>query len=346
LEEIDIGYRSLSKYKDIPIVWVENIRQVPSRSDTSPFILAHEFFDALPIHAFTSVAPSKEEETQGKDSESPTYEKINTPTGPIDLPPKERKRQSAKENQWRELVVTPSPSPLSPSPEEKPEFQLSMAKASTPHSLYLPEISPRYKALKARAGATIEISPESHSYVSEFARRIGGSAGTPISRTKGEGIDLPAYAKPTPSRDNSIPARTPSGAALILDYGLASTIPSSTLRGIRSHKLVSPLSTPGLVDISADVDFVALAEAALNASQGVEVHGPVEQSFFLEALGGMERVNQLSGKKGEDERKRIREGWERLIDSSQGGMGTLYKAMAIVPSRGGKRPVGFGGDVV
>ena len=38
------------------------------------------------------------------------------------------------------------------------------------------------------------------------------------------------------------------------------------------------------MDLSADVDFTALAEAALNASEGVEVHGPVEQGVFLEGM--------------------------------------------------------------
>jgi NADH dehydrogenase [ubiquinone] 1 alpha subcomplex assembly factor 7 len=175
--------------------------------------------------------------------------------------------------------------------------------------------------LKPHPGATIEICPEGQSYASEFARRIGGDS----------------------------EEREASGAALILDYGPASTIPVNSLRGIQAHRRVSPFSSPGLVDLSADVDFTALAEAALSASPRVEVHGPVEQGSFLHAMGIRERADQLlSGvPEGDDERRsRLEGGWRRLVERGVGGMGKVYKTMAIVPLSGRKRrPVGFGGNV-
>ncbi|KAL8766654.1 MAG: hypothetical protein Q9209_006637 [Squamulea sp. 1 TL-2023] len=352
-EEIPIGYRSVSKYAGLPITWCEDIRFVPNEPDKTPFIFAHEFFDALPIHAFQSVPPS------------PTPTKtLSTPTGQISL---NQSKAEAQKPQWRELLVSPTvPSsvvisssespPPSKSKEPEPDFQLSLAKASSPSSLLLPTQSQRYKDPLPTAGAIIEISPESHSYVAEFARRIGGSP------------------RPKPSMSSPAPPAPlkakPSGAALILDYGPADTIPTSTLRGIRSHQLVSPLVSPGEVDLSADVDFMALVEVALGASENIEVHGPVEQSVFLEQLGIRERAEMLirslekkSGKKSEagdagdqvqanmvvdlePRKKAIREAVERLVSRLPGrGMGTLYKALAIVPERGGKRPVGFGGGL-
>jgi SAM-dependent MidA family methyltransferase len=175
--------------------------------------------------------------------------------------------------------------------------------------------------LKSLPDSLIEISPESHAYAQEFARRIGG------------GKDLPK--------------KVASGAAIILDYGPSDTIPTNSLRGIREHKRVSPLSSPGLVDISADVDFTALAEAALGASSGVEVHGPVEQGAFLLSMGIKERAEMLMRGLGDEEKKKGIDGaWRRLVDRGGSGMGKVYKAMAIVPESGGKRrPVGFGGDV-
>jgi NADH dehydrogenase [ubiquinone] 1 alpha subcomplex assembly factor 7 len=240
---------------------------------------------------------------------------------------------ASKVPQWRELVVTPTPPPSTiviserPSTKESPpDFQLSVAKASTPSSLVLPEMGKRYKALKTMPDAVIEISPEAQSYAAEFARRIGGTVDSSGRRSK----------------------ERPSGAALILDYGPSSTIPASTLRGIRAHKLVSPFSSPGLVDISVDVDFTALAEAAVNASQGVEVHGPVEQGQWLERMGIREREKMLIEKLGQDVDgvKRISQAVERLVERGGGGMGKLYKVMAIVPEGGGqRRPVGFGGGL-
>ena len=238
-------------------------------------------------------------------------------------------------------TIITSSSPSRAPREPKPDFQLSVAKVSTPNSLVLPTLSQRYKDLLATANSVIEISPESHAYAADFARRIGGS--TPNAN--------PASSSPSQSPSPPTSSTTkpkPSGAALVLDYGPKDTIPTSTLRGIREHALVSPLSSPGLVDISADVDFTALAEAALGASKGVEVHGPVEQGYWLEQMGVKARADMIcEALKGDEEgQKRIRRSMERLTERGGGGMGRIYKALAIVPERGGKRPVGFGGSLM
>lgn len=206
--------------------------------------------------------------------------------------------------------------------------------------MYLPEQSARYRALKPRADAVIEISPESLAYAADFAVRIGGAPAKPAAASAPQ---APSAASPSSTKP------VPSGAALILDYGPAGTIPTNSLRGIRAHRPCSPFASPGQVDVSADVDFVALAEAAISASPGVEVHGPVEQAAFLAAMGIRERAEMLVKRaKGDEERKRIEGGWKRLVDRGPQGMGRVYKAMAVVPhvpAGGGRRPVGFGGDI-
>ncbi|KAL8931568.1 MAG: hypothetical protein Q9211_006871 [Gyalolechia sp. 1 TL-2023] len=355
LEDVSTGHRSISKYSRLPITWCEDIRFVPNEPERTPFIFAHEFFDALPIHAFQSVPPSP--------IAPPT---LSTPTGQVSL---NRPNPEAQKPQWRELLVTPTaPSSLitttasSPastkSQQPKADFQLSLAKASNPASLLLPTQSQRYKDILPTPGSVIEISPESRSYAAEFARRIGGS--------KQSKSVTPSPTPPAPQKSE------PSGAALILDYGPATTIPTSTLRGIRAHQLISPFSSPGDVDLSADVDFMGLVEAALGASENVEVHGPVEQGVFLEQMGikeraemlirGLAKENNTTGEKAradnenkpgeeapvdvEARKKAIGAAVERLVSRLPGrGMGTLYKALAIVPERGGRRPVGFGGSL-
>ena len=136
---------------------------------------------------------------------------------------------------------------------------------------------------------------------------------------------------------------------MIIDYGPESTVPRSTLRGIREHKLVSPFAAPGQVDLSADVDFLGLAEAAIEASEGVEVHGPVEQGEWLMRMGVRERAEMLVKAAGGDSAKAeaIDKAVRRLVERHGGAMGRLYKVMAIVPEAQGKRrPVGFGGELM
>ena len=334
VEDLEGSFQCRSKHANIPITWCEDIRFVPkgrlqlckverrltgtADSSKTPFIVAHEFFDALPIFAFQSVPPKP----QGPSNI------LETPTGPIPL---SKQSQASRESQWRELLVTTTLSASQsnaiaksqPKSGERPDFELTVAKASTPTSTLLPSLSTRYKALLPRSGSTIEISPESHSYAAEFARRIGGISSQQPQK------------------------QVASGAALIFDYGPSGTVPISTFRGIRSHKSVSPFISAGQVDLSADVDFTALAEAALAASPGVEVHGPVEQGAWLETMGIRARADTICQelKEDEDGKKRVMGAVERLVERGGGGMGKLYKAMAIVPERGGKRPVGFGGEL-
>ena len=349
LQENALGHQSTSKHSnDIKIVWSEDLRLVPKDATKTPFIVAHEFFDALPIHIFQSIAPPPQQ-----DHPSNT---IKTPTGPV---PSQQKQPQG--NQWREMLVSPRP-PHRLKPGE-PEFELSISKTATPHSMYLPETSPRYQALKSTNGVTIEISPESQAYARDFAIRLGGS--NPPSAASQPRPQIPGRRVQSTTEEPVIKSY-PSGAALIIDYGPESTIPTNSLRGIRSHDRVSPFESPGVVDLSADVDFIALAESAINGSPGVEVHGPVDQARFLTAMGIEARAAQLmkgavdkeragaAGKeKGElgELAKRIQSGWKRLVDRGPQGMGRLYRAMALVPYNSPKegesrrRPVGFGGEI-
>ena len=76
---------------------------------------------------------------------------------------------------------------------------------------------------------------------------------------------------------------TAGGVALIIDYGHVKSATGDTLQAVRSHRYVSPLTLPGATDLTAHVDFEALAKAAQEA--GARVHGPVEQGSWLRRLG-------------------------------------------------------------
>jgi NADH dehydrogenase [ubiquinone] 1 alpha subcomplex assembly factor 7 len=130
-------------------------------------------------------------------------------------------------------------------------------------------------------------------------------------------------------------AREP-GAALIIDYGCFPSAPGPTLRAVRQHRPAPILAEPGTADLSAHVDFAALAEAARAA--GAACWGPVPQGRFLMALGAEARLAALVAQAAPGQRRDLESGVRRLLDPQE--MGTLFKALALA-SPGLPAPPGF-----
>ncbi len=119
------------------------------------------------------------------------------------------------------------------------------------------------------------------------------------------------------------------GAALIVDYGHEGAAVGESLQAVRRHGKHDPLADPGSADLSAHVDFAALARAAREA--GGAVHGPVPQNLLLERLGIRVRAAALQRQATAVQAQDIEAAMERLLRLEQ--MGTLFKALAItVPS--------------
>ena len=113
------------------------------------------------------------------------------------------------------------------------------------------------------------------------------------------------------------------GAALIVDYGDWGSR-GDTLQAVRGHAPQDPLAAPGEADLTAHVDFRALARAA-----SVPVAGPVGQGLLLERLGATERARALArGLAGEALESHVA-AHRRL--THPGEMGTLFKAIALHP---------------
>ena len=125
------------------------------------------------------------------------------------------------------------------------------------------------------------------------------------------------------------------GAALIIDYGHALRSPGETLQAVRGHRYDDVLAQPGLADLTAHVDFAAIAEAARGA--GADVHGPIPQGEFLNRLGLGIRTRALCDA-APDRAEDIRAGCRRLSDPDE--MGDLFKVLAITP-HGLPAPAGF-----
>ncbi|KAJ3091129.1 NADH dehydrogenase [ubiquinone] complex I, assembly factor 7 [Quaeritorhiza haematococci] len=145
----------------------------------------------------------------------------------------------------------------------------------------------------SKVGDRVEISPESTAIARQMGERIKNSGGT----------------------------------ALIVDYG-EDHVPTDSLRGVRKHKIVHPLSQPGETDVTADVDFSLLRSSVDGL---VSAHGPVTQANFLRAMGITTRLAMLLQTPGltTEQRKMLVTGYERLVSLAPQGMGKVYKVMAL-----------------
>lgn len=115
------------------------------------------------------------------------------------------------------------------------------------------------------------------------------------------------------------------GAALIVDYGYAEPDGRPTLQALRRHRREDVLAAPGEADLTAHVDFGALARAAREA--GAEAWGPLPQGAFLEALGIASRAERLAAGASPEQAAEIRAALHRLTAAEE--MGRLFKALVL-----------------
>ena len=123
------------------------------------------------------------------------------------------------------------------------------------------------------------------------------------------------------------------GAALIVDYGHDRTSAGETLQAVALHEYADPWMEPGERDLTAHVDFEALAAAA----EGLEVQGPVGQGEWLTALGIDVRTQALSSA-APSKAQEVARARDRLVSPAQ--MGTLFRVMALT-APGWPKPEGF-----
>ncbi len=124
------------------------------------------------------------------------------------------------------------------------------------------------------------------------------------------------------------------GAALAIDYGYERTAIGDTLQALEKHAFADPLANPGAADLTAHVNFEALARAATAA--GATAHRPMTQGDFLVAMGLLERAGRLGSGKEHAVQERLRDDVERLAAPDQ--MGTLFKVLAVTGHASPPRP--------
>lgn len=231
------------------VTWHDSAATLPAQP---LFLVANEFFDALPIRQFQ-----------------------RSPDG------------------WRERVIGIDASDLAPNlaPDLAPDLAPGLALGLAPPA-------PRPE-LDARLHDT---APGDIVETCAAAAAIAGEIGTRIA------------------------AR--GGAALIVDYGDWRSL-GDTFQALRGHARVDPLEAPGTCDLTAHVDFEALALAAPCAHTRLATQGA-----FLERLGIAARAAALARGLGDAALAAHRAAYRRLTDP--GEMGTLFKVLGLYPP--GKTP--------
>ena len=123
---------------------------------------------------------------------------------------------------------------------------------------------------------------------------------------------------------------THGGAALILDYGDWRSL-GDTLQALKDHAPVDPLTHPGEADLTAHVDFEALAAATPSAHTRL-----TPQGVFLERLGITARAQALADRAKGAAREEIVAAHRRLTHPAE--MGNLFKVLGLYPAAASPPP--------
>ncbi len=97
---------------------------------------------------------------------------------------------------------------------------------------------------------------------------------------------------------------------MIIDYGHAHYGLGETLQAVAGHSFTDPLRAPGNADLTAHVDFEALAQCA--ESMGARIHGPIRQRDLFLRLGIEKRAAALKASAPREQGRR------RSISRSRG----------------------------
>jgi NADH dehydrogenase [ubiquinone] 1 alpha subcomplex assembly factor 7 len=176
-----------------------------------------------------------------------------------------------------------------------------------------------------------------------WAEVMVGAVGDDLTFGKAAPIPLPALdERLNDTRDGDVveycPAAAPimtaisqriaafGGAALIVDYGAWHGV-GDTFQALRSHQFASPLDAPGMADLTAHVDFAALADAA--APFGLQAQYTA-QGAFLAFLGIEARATRLAQSLTGAALSAHLSAKQRLTSPAE--MGQLFKVLGLTPA--------------
>jgi SAM-dependent MidA family methyltransferase len=160
-------------------------------------------------------------------------------------------------------------------------------------------------------------------HVNGVERRVMIAAGGLAFDRDGEIVES------SPARDDAVRAIAQrlvknGGAALLIDYGHERSAAGDTLQAVRGHGYAAVLDQPGEQDLTAHVDFEAVAKVARET--GAAVTPLASQGEWLKRLGIVKRGEALS-RANPERSDELRAALHRLTADDQ--MGKLFKVMAL-----------------
>jgi SAM-dependent MidA family methyltransferase len=173
--------------------------------------------------------------------------------------------------------------------DDKDDFRF-VAGPGAPDPVLLPSA-----AKDASTGAIVELAPARSALMQEIAARLA---------TKG-------------------------GAGLFIDYGYCEPGTGDTLQALYRHGYDDIFAHPGEADLTAHVDFAALAAIAVAAGLDPQLSA---QGNFLLKLGLLERAGHLGAGRDAALQDRLKSEVERLAGPDR--MGTLFKVLELRPKFG------------
>jgi NADH dehydrogenase [ubiquinone] 1 alpha subcomplex assembly factor 7 len=312
----------------LPVYWHESLAhftawQAKNQSYLPTYAVCQEFLDALPIYAFEKTAKEGwRERLVDIALREDMMESMMDDDEKVDSSSTSKTQQQEQQQQSQDSTAAATRL----SAMKKPRLRIVLAPEVTPAArtlLGVQEIKdgdgsvivllPGEGDPQAPAGSVIEVNPEAILLVQDLARLIDRQG----------------------------------GAAIIIDYGPERGSRDS-IRAFSRHEQVHFLSQPGLVDITADVDFAALKHAvnhlhdspttrngnsdkkSASTTTTTRAFGPVTQGNFLMAMGANDRAIQLieNDNTTEEEAENIYQALVRLCSPED--MGQRFKVMALL----------------
>lgn len=312
----------------LPTYWHDEFSSVPA--DGPCIVVAQELFDALPIHQFEYTEQGWCERLVDVDI---GYSSSDDNTKDEDASLSDGEMRGSEEDPQLRFVLSPAPTNasrvyirmfsdtgighnvLSDIAESGTTTvtdgkKTSLTSDGKDDGLSSGNLSPHESS--PALGSRLEVCPAGCALVQDIAQRVGAHG----------------------------------GGALIVDYG-KDRASADSLRGIRDHEFVSPLTNPGNVDLSADVDFASLRAAVESLPQDksggehLRVHGTVGQGEFLKNMGVETRLHALltGGNLNQEQQEALFASYLRLTDPEE--MGRIYRVMAIVSGADESPVAGF-----